>query len=404
MVSAPWRVLFVDCRPPEHYPSRPAWPRLTRQQTSRQHAGHSRQGPNSCCAASKPCSTRPPGRRSRRRPTGCGRSTGTSSARCAGSSSALFVFGGLIAMLDVTIPAFIGRVVGLVSTHAPRGPAARDLAAARSAWPACCCWLRPLVFLGHIVLINQIVNPGLSNMIRWQNHWHVVRQSWTFFQNDFAGRIANRVLQTGPSLRESLVMAFDAAWYIIVYGSSALLLLASVDWRLTPPILLWFVRLRRHPALFRAAPARTLARGVRDALDADRPRGGQLHQHPDGQAVLPRARRGRVRARGDRPAHRRVPRPDADDHRLCRDAGADERDADRRHREPGDLAVERRAHLASARWRWCCRCPGRSPTWPAGWRAASPRSSRTSARCRTACARSPSSGRCPTRRTRANCA
>jgi ATP-binding cassette subfamily B multidrug efflux pump len=100
--------------------------------------------------------------------------------------------------------------------------------------------LRPAVFLCHIVLINQIVNPGLSNMIRWQNHWHVVRQSWTFFQNDFAGRIANRVLQTGPALRESVVMSFDAAWYIVVYGSSALLLLASIDWRLTPPILLWF--------------------------------------------------------------------------------------------------------------------------------------------------------------------
>ena len=152
---------------------------------------------------------------------------------------ALFIFGGLIAMLDVTIPAFIGRVVGLVSTHAPA-----DLL--RETWPQLATMagvlllLRPLVFMGHVVLINQIVNPGLSNMVRWQNHWHVVRQSWTFFQNDFAGRIANRVLQTGPSLRESLVMAFDAAWYIIVYGSSALALLISVDWRLTPPILLWF--------------------------------------------------------------------------------------------------------------------------------------------------------------------
>ncbi len=152
---------------------------------------------------------------------------------------ALFVFGGLIAMLDVTIPAFIGRVVGLVSTHSPD-------ALLRDAWPqfavmaAVMLLARPLVFLGHLVLINQIVNPGLSNMIRWQNHWHVVRQSWTFFQNDFAGRIANRVMQTGPAMRESLVMAFDAAWYIAVYGSSALVLLASTDWRLTPPILLWF--------------------------------------------------------------------------------------------------------------------------------------------------------------------
>jgi ATP-binding cassette, subfamily B, multidrug efflux pump len=153
---------------------------------------------------------------------------------------ALFAFGGLIAMLDVTIPAFIGRVVGLVSSHTPE-------ALLREAWPQLATMagvlllVRPLVFMSHVVLINQVVNPGLSNMVRWQNHWHVVRQSWTFFQNDFAGRIANRVLQTGPSLRESLVMAFDAAWYIVVYGSSALVLLASVDWRLTPPILLWFV-------------------------------------------------------------------------------------------------------------------------------------------------------------------
>ena len=125
---------------------------------------------------------------------------------------------------------------------------------------------RPLVFLGHVVLINQIVNPGLSNMVRWQNHWHVVRQSWTFFQNDFAGRIANRVLQTGPALRESLVMAFDAAWYIVVYGSSALA--AAGFRRLAPdaadPAVV--LRLRRHPGLLRAAPARALARGVRDAL------------------------------------------------------------------------------------------------------------------------------------------
>src|SRR5262249_44147271 len=99
---------------------------------------------------------------------------------------ALFIFGGLIAMLDVTIPAFIGRVVGLVSSHAPE-------TLLHDAWPqllgmACVLlMLRPLVFLGHVVLVNQIVNPGLSNMVRWQNHWHVVRQSWTFFQNDFAG-------------------------------------------------------------------------------------------------------------------------------------------------------------------------------------------------------------------------
>jgi len=152
---------------------------------------------------------------------------------------ALFLFGGMIAVLDVTIPAFIGRVVGLVSNHTPQ-------TLLHDAWPqlaamaAVLILLRPSVFLCQTITINQIANPGLSNMIRWQNHWHVVRQSWTFFQNDFAGRIANRVIQTGPALRESVVLSFDAAWYITVYGTSSLILLASTDWRLTPPILLWF--------------------------------------------------------------------------------------------------------------------------------------------------------------------
>jgi ATP-binding cassette subfamily B multidrug efflux pump len=135
---------------------------------------------------------------------------------------------------------FIGRVVSLVSSQTPE-TLFRDHGVVLLGMAGVLLFVRPASFIAHNVLVNQIVNPGFSNMIRWQNHWHVVRQSWTFFQNDFAGRIANRVQQTGPALRESLVMAFDAAWYILVYGSSAVLLLARLDWRLTLPMLLWFV-------------------------------------------------------------------------------------------------------------------------------------------------------------------
>jgi len=152
---------------------------------------------------------------------------------------ALYIVGGLIAILDTTIPTFIGRVVSLVSTHAPDvllRDCWRELL-----WMAIVIGLvRPVTMLSHTVIVNQIINPSFTNLIRWQNHWHVVRQSWTFFQNDFAGRIANRVMQTGPALRESLVMAFDAAWYIIVYGGSALILLGALNWRLMLPMTLWF--------------------------------------------------------------------------------------------------------------------------------------------------------------------
>ena len=91
------------------------------------------------------------------------------------------------------------------------------------------------------LLANQAVAANVSNRIRWQNHWYVVRQSWTFFQNDFAGRIANRVMQTGPAIRETMVAMLTSVWYILVYGTAALILLARADPILALPIVLWFV-------------------------------------------------------------------------------------------------------------------------------------------------------------------
>jgi ATP-binding cassette, subfamily B, multidrug efflux pump len=152
---------------------------------------------------------------------------------------ALFCAGFLVAVLDSTIPVFIGRVVGLVASTEPSQ-------LWRQEWPELVAMAavlligRPLALLAQNLITNQAIVPGLTNLIRWQSHWHVVRQSWSFFQNDFAGRIANRVMQTGPALRESVVAATNAVWYIIVYGSSAIVLTASSDPRLCIPIALWF--------------------------------------------------------------------------------------------------------------------------------------------------------------------
>ncbi len=154
-----------------------------------------------------------------------------------GLIAALVVAGGTVALLDLLIPVFIGRIVALVTA---RGTAILD------AWPqllgmaAVLLALRPATILAQSLIMEQAIAPGLSNLIRWQNHWHVVRQGWTFFQNDFAGRIANRVMQTGPSLRDSVVQSIVAVWYIIVYGGSAMLLLADADIRLALPIAGWF--------------------------------------------------------------------------------------------------------------------------------------------------------------------
>src|SRR6202012_561896 len=100
---------------------------------------------------------------------------------------------------------------------------------------------RPGIVFARYLVTNQAIAAPFSNLIRWQSHWHVVRQSWAFFQNDFAGRIANRVMQTGPSLRESVVSATNAIWYILIYGTTAIYLLATRELRLAIPVLAWFL-------------------------------------------------------------------------------------------------------------------------------------------------------------------
>jgi ATP-binding cassette, subfamily B, multidrug efflux pump len=152
---------------------------------------------------------------------------------------ALFVTGFGVAILDTTIPVFIGRVVGLISTRPPE-------ALLEESWPdllgmaLVLLLARPLALLLQNLITNQAVAAGFSNLIRWQSHWHVVRQSWSFFQNDFAGRVANRVMQTGPALRESVVAGTNAVLYIMVYGGSAIVLMGSNDLRLAVPAMLWF--------------------------------------------------------------------------------------------------------------------------------------------------------------------
>jgi ATP-binding cassette subfamily B multidrug efflux pump len=152
----------------------------------------------------------------------------------------LFVAGFFVAVLDAMIPVFIGRVVSLI-TATP----AEELF--EKFWPVLLGMalvllvLRPAAMTLQNMLANQAIAANVSNMVRWQSHWHVVRQSWAFFQNDFAGRIANRVMQTGPAMRETLVALLTAVWYILVYGTSAVLLLASADKWLALPVLIWFV-------------------------------------------------------------------------------------------------------------------------------------------------------------------
>ncbi|CAD0324586.1 ABC transporter ATP-binding protein [Xanthomonas hortorum] len=153
---------------------------------------------------------------------------------------ATLIAGLLLALVEVAMFDFLGRIVDMLAERP--GPEFFRRHAGELAWMALITLVARPLFTGlHNLLVNQAIVPGLSNRSRWLMHNYVVRQSLGFFHNDFAGRIANRVMQTGTSLRESAVQMVDALWYIVVYTGSALWLFAQADPWLMLPLSLWLV-------------------------------------------------------------------------------------------------------------------------------------------------------------------
>ncbi|ACH84792.1 MULTISPECIES: ABC transporter ATP-binding protein [Acidithiobacillus] len=157
-----------------------------------------------------------------------------------GSMILLFVAGFVTAIVDLSIPLFIGRITGYVS-HAKSDALPVNELHAILIMAFVIIVLRPFIHFFHDLVTNQTIAANFTNLIRWQNHRGLIRQGWGFFQNDFAGRIANRVMQTGPSLRESTVATLTAVWYLLTYGISSIIILAQQSWTLSTPVFLWFL-------------------------------------------------------------------------------------------------------------------------------------------------------------------
>jgi ATP-binding cassette subfamily B multidrug efflux pump len=141
---------------------------------------------------------------------------------------------------DAMLPIFVGIVVGMLETTAPGQIFALH-------WPTFLVMIlvlavvRPITFVIDTLVRNHSIVPNLVDIARWQSHWHVIRQSWTYFQNDFAGRIANKIMQVGEAIETGVNLAIDAAWYAVIFVGVAIIVLAGLDWVLLVPIVVWML-------------------------------------------------------------------------------------------------------------------------------------------------------------------
>jgi ATP-binding cassette subfamily B multidrug efflux pump len=101
--------------------------------------------------------------------------------------------------------------------------------------------IRPVVFGLQALLLNNAILPNFGTLIRWRSNGHVLRQSIGWFENDFAGRLANRVMQAPSSAGDAVYQMFDAIAYALSYVVGAAVLLWAVDARLLIPLAFWLV-------------------------------------------------------------------------------------------------------------------------------------------------------------------
>jgi len=143
-----------------------------------------------------------------------------------------------IAILEVTIFSFMGNIVDWLSTtdkqtfFASEGTTLLLMA-------ALVILALPALSLFNSFIIFQTLLGNFPQRIRWMAHRYLIRQSLTFFQDEFAGRIATKLMQTSLAVREVAMKIADIFVYVLVYFSGAMFVAASSDWRLAIPFVVW---------------------------------------------------------------------------------------------------------------------------------------------------------------------
>jgi ATP-binding cassette subfamily B multidrug efflux pump len=152
--------------------------------------------------------------------------------------AATSILAAVVAVIEVSLFAFLGSVVDWLAKTTPDAVFA-DYKVELVLLAGLVLVLHPLLNFLYELILHQTLMGNFPMLIRWQAHRYVLRQSLEFFQNDFAGRIATKVMQAALAVRETVLKTADVFVFVIVYFTAAVVLFAQSDWRLSLPMIAW---------------------------------------------------------------------------------------------------------------------------------------------------------------------
>ncbi len=148
------------------------------------------------------------------------------------------VFSAALAVIEVSVFGFLGKLVDWLSA-ADRATLLEREGPWLAFMAAVVLVVLPLLVLFHSVVIHQVLLGNYPMIARWQMHRYLLRQSMKFFSNEFAGRVATRVMQTSLAIREAVMKLADILVFVGVYFLSMIVLVGNSDWRLALPLGMW---------------------------------------------------------------------------------------------------------------------------------------------------------------------
>jgi ATP-binding cassette subfamily B multidrug efflux pump len=145
-----------------------------------------------------------------------------------------------VAAGEIIVFGFIGDIVNWLAD------ADRDTFLATDGWKlalmgAMVVLVLPGFALLSMLTMHQTLLGNFPQRIRWMSHRYLIRQSMSYFQDEFAGRIGAKLMQTSLAVREVVMKLLDMLVYVVVYFTGAVILAAAADWRLAIPFVLWLV-------------------------------------------------------------------------------------------------------------------------------------------------------------------
>jgi ATP-binding cassette subfamily B multidrug efflux pump len=97
----------------------------------------------------------------------------------------------------------------------------------------------PVFVLLQNLLLHQTIFGNYPMLARWLAHRYALGQSLSFFQDEFAGRVSQKVMQTALAIRETVITLTEVMVYVVVYFTGAMVLLGQADLWLMLPLVLW---------------------------------------------------------------------------------------------------------------------------------------------------------------------